>query len=91
MKNESYDPTTSDCCGANRDDDHGICLECKEHCDGITFEDENGEPVKQYVDLEGIIRDQPYAQRGHTPTIGEIVAFGVMVTGLAMFWIGVGR
>lgn len=23
----------SECCGANYDDDIGICFECKEHCD----------------------------------------------------------
>jgi hypothetical protein len=47
MTNENYDPTTSDCCGANRDDDHGICLECKEHCDGVTFED--ADPIANAV------------------------------------------
>ena len=47
MKNESYDPTTSDCCGANRDEEYGYCLECKEHCDGITFED--ADPIANAV------------------------------------------
>lgn len=42
------------------------------------------------VNAEGIIVDihEPYAQRGGTPTIGEIVAGVAMVIGMLTFFVG---
>ena len=37
-----YDETISDCCGATREPDLGLCYECKDHCDPSPCPDCNG-------------------------------------------------
>lgn len=39
---KGYDEYISDCCGATRESDLGLCYECHDHCDPSTCPDCNG-------------------------------------------------
>lgn len=72
---------------SHRLDDFGG-LQC-DHCDSSEcidgFEDENGEPVKQYVNAEGYLQDQPFD--AFTRAVAKMTAATALICAIA-FYVG---
>jgi len=53
---EGYEEYISDCCGAERDEDTGLCYECHDHCGPMMCPECNG---KGYLLIEWNEEDSP--------------------------------